>query len=559
MNTIINTNVSALNAHRSIVAVGTRQARSAERLASGQRINRAADDAAGLAISEKMRNQIRGINQAERNSRDGISLMQTAEGALEEIHRILERTRVLTNQAANDVNTQEDRMLIWQEVDQILAEVDHIARNTEFNTLSLLQGDPWGGPAAEPLKREFLHVLGLGDLTSPVNGIPGLQFAPPLDEQLGRDNATALFNWLNSFIPQATGIEPDLIWADGTPLAHNNAGDFPHGWSLNNKMLEMMMNEPLTFATEAGIIDFMMSTFDERFLTFDKTLAPDQSRAYNARAIGEFFAFLEGVLSGTQAATGGAADTLQSQLEDWLTATGFNVADWAANIDNPSGDNQPWQTLVANAPVSFLALNAWFDNLGREVMSSDGVTTIPAMPAAEQLHHLLGNILRPNPADFLSANFGASDGERPQPINELNLELQTGANSMQRLGVDLKAMSLRALGLGSFSADFETAAVDDTGPGGIQLSRMLDELDWAINYVSTQRATLGAVQNRLEHTINNLQVAAENTNAANSRIRDTDMALEMMNNTQANVLQQAAISMLAQANMGPQNILQLLQ
>jgi len=150
-NTIVNTNMAALNSHRQIVSVGVRQARSAERLSSGMRINRAADDAAGLAISEKMRNQIRGLDQATRNSQDGISVVQTAEGAMEEIHRMLERTRELINQSANDTYTQQDRENILLEVNQLMQEVDQTVNNTEFNTLNLLGGSPLSTPSNDAL------------------------------------------------------------------------------------------------------------------------------------------------------------------------------------------------------------------------------------------------------------------------------------------------------------------------------------------------------------------------------------------------------------------------
>lgn len=291
-NTIINTNMTALNSHRALGSVGNRQARASERLSTGQRINRASDDAAGLAISEKMRSQIRGLDQATKNSQDGISLIQTAEGALEEVHAILQRVRELTNQASNDTLTQAGREKIGVEVDQLLKEVDTIASNTQFNEKKLLKG------------------TGAGGTTS------------------------------------------------------------------------------------------------------------------------------------------------------------------------------------------------------------------------------------------------------------LNLQFQTGANSGERLDVIIGAMDLEALELNTFAEEFKIAIEeeedDSADAAGLALTAMLDTLDAALSTVSEQRANLGASQNRLEHTINNLQVASENLSAANSRIRDTDMAKEMMNLTQANVLQQAATSMLAQANQAPQQVLQLL-
>ena len=274
-NTIVNTNVSALNSHRQILSVGGRQSRSSERLSSGQRINRAADDAAGLAISENMRNQIRGLDQATRNSQDGISLVQTAEGALEEVHRMAERIRQLTVQSANDTNSTENRNQIQTEIQQLTDDMVRIANDTQFNGMNLLSGQ--------------------------------------------------------------------------------------------------------------------VSTFG----------------------------------------------------------------------------------------------------------------------------------------------------------------IQSGANSAQRINITITGITAA---IDALSATVHTAA--DLTSGNL-VSNRLTNIDTFISSINDLRSNLGAVQNRLEHTINSLSVSSENLSAANSRIRDTDMAAEMMAFTQANVLQQAGMSMLAQANQAPNNILQL--
>ena len=843
--------MAGINSHRAILSVGARQARSAERLSSGMRINRAADDAAGLAISERMRNQLRGVNQAERNSQDGISLLQTAEGAMEEIHRILERVRVLTNQASNDVITSEDRMLIYKEVDQILQEIDHIALNTEFNTLPILQGDPWGGPAVEPIRRQLMQVLASGgDITTM---IPGLDFSANLQlpgqaGYQGAANALAIQNWINSLMPTNLG-PPDYIWEDAlTPLTFPNAGEFPYGWALNDRLVGMSIRNPEIFATEAGVSKFIMEMLDETFFTFDHSLTEEQARAYNALALADFFTFVQTMLEDIPAGNAWAGspadpslwDVLMQRLQDdspWLldvmATPGFNpstrdgsdgidltgapttaaelnewfealkseimvlatnavnaasgilaadvpmasavaaasnalaVADAARNlahqhalegediiddflaevddmytsselidllnrlrlegsshlsqsaisnaallsslessanavnnaitqatamyrrasqaaddldtagedssairaelialqneIDTARDEHRDLLLAISNTPVvtgglvipaapslanivrlemaendlllaqtavnqnptpanlaahaaalaerdalladaradvsALIDINsrnqmqnavtitapggvltnaiqtatgiaANIDTLrdrltqlqGEVATSSDALlqSITPAMQNVFQLQNRLDSFFTSTAARFLGANFGAVDGERQNPINSLNLEIQTGANSLQRTGVELKAMGLRQLRLENFADDFELAALDDVTTGGRTLSLMLEELDAAINFVSEQRATLGAVQNRLEHTINNLQVAGENIAASNSRIRDTDMALEVMNNTQANVLAQAGMSMLAQANTTAEAILQLL-
>ena len=395
-NTIVNTNVSALNSHRAIQSVAGRQARASERLSSGMRINRAADDAAGLAISEKMRNQIRGLDQAVRNSQDGISLVQTAEGALEEVQRILERMRELTNQAANDTNENGDRHNILIELRQISAEINQTVRNTQFNGMQLLGG----------------HI-------------------------------------------------PD---ADG----HDDI----------NEALE----DYETARTSLNVAQASVSTARNSF---------------------------------------NAARTAYEQARSNLDAV-RGSEDEAAAI-----------TAVEDARASL--------QTAREGLET---ATSAARTAATSVVNAANDL-----ASVTNAN-----------TQNLVLQVQSGANSGQRTTIQIDNMSLAGLGLQAFTSNFERALLHEDGVrgAGLELSSMLNTLDNAINTVSAQRANLGAVQNRLDHTINNLRVASENLSASNSRIRDTDMAAEMMALTQSNVLQQAGMSMLAQANQAPQNVLQLL-
>jgi len=483
-NTIVNTNVSALNSHRAITAVGNRQARSSERLSSGMRINRASDDAAGLAISEKMRNQIRGLDQATRNSQDGISLVQTAEGALEEIHRILERTRELTNQASNDIYTDADRANILLEIDQLMSEVNQTVRNTEFNTMRLLSGNVPNNAAQQNIDAAQADYNAA--LTQRENALNIYSAARDIHTQ-----AQTRYEQLNAALQaaQGTAAEPDAVAAlDAARIDLQNAATFVEA------------------ARGGGNVSVVTAPGAPGDIVFDE-----------------------------------AAGTIS------LIST-----DPAPTTNNP--------TPTAPNPITVsVNLTQGFDENDFNAAISDVIT--PAVASAP------GNPGTPaTGGGARGASAAMSDAARlletatNDNTQSLSLQIQSGANSGQRTNVRIGNMSLAGLGLQSFTHEFREALVAEGGvaDGGRQLSALQTSLDSAINNVSEQRANLGAVQNRLEHTINNLRVASENLSASNSRIRDTDMAREMMAFTQANVLQQAGMSMLAQANQAPQNVLQLL-
>jgi len=459
--------MSALNAHRAILAVGGRQANSAERLSTGMRINRAADDAAGLAISEKMRNQIRSLDQAARNSQDGISLVQTAEGAMEEIHRIMERVRVLTNQAANDVNTEDDRRQILQEVSQILQEVDQIAQNTEFNEQQVLNGT--GNTLANELSLELIETMVSIVSANIIN--------------------TGEIGTLTSFL-EALGLEETSFWR------FDVVGDLSSFFGTSMDAAMDWIDYARNFAN--NIVGLLAEHIGN---AFGDAFRPTS----NIRSDTTFLNLVENSLI-----------TLLSGLFDAIVFDADGISSWgpgaaAAAMDHITGLFDTFIShLVGDA-------NRWLRDLNHDT------------------HFIVRH------------------------HDSLDLQVQSGANRMQRMNVNIAAMSLRGLSMHAFIDRFTAASRMDIVRGGLEFSELLRKVDHAVSVVSTQRATLGAVQNRLEHTINNLGVASENMSAANSRIRDTDMAAEMMRFTQANVLQQAGMSMLAQANMAPNNVLQLLQ
>ena len=397
---IINHNLNAMNAHRNMGSTTVSQGKSMEKLSSGLRINRAGDDAAGLAISEKMRSQIRGLNQASRNAQDGISMIQTAEGALSETQAIGQRMRELAVQSANGTYTDEDRELINQEFNQLKSEIDRIANDTEFNGSKVLNGDKSGE------KIEF----DTGSITS-----------------------TA-----------ATG---------GTSLDAANA------------------------------VNVFLKTELE-----------------NVNTLGEGTFHLKLTVDGDEA---------KIELTD---TSKFN-------------DNKEY--VVDSITVD---------------ISKDEEQTITLGGADFKLAKLKTHI-KDAQVETVDLTLNNKVTEKTDGV-----ELQVGANKDQMIGVSIGNMGSRELGLGGVNVSTAEDAKDAIG-----------RLDEAVSRISAQRADLGAAQNRLEHTIASTDNTAENLQAAESRIRDVDMAKEMMNLTKLNVLQQASQSMLAQANQAPQQVLSILR
>ena len=377
----INHNIAALNTYSRLTQATAAQGKSLEKLSSGQRINKAGDDAAGLAISEKMRNQIKGLDQAGRNAQDGISMLQTAEGALSETHSMLLRMRELTVQSNNDTNTDTDRARIQEEVSQLQKEITSIGNKTEFNTKKLADGSLGvkvgnGGS----LHASAMTAVGVSiDLTGIATG------------------ATATFS--------AAGTELSVTVGDTTQIL-----------DISN----------LTSMDAGSSIDF--------------------------------------------------------------NKVGVKIS------------------FAGNGPTK-LAVNASALFTGENVKTSGSTATF-----------------------------------------------QIGANKNQQL--DITIGDMRSSAIGSTSGKVSIVDVTSTSQS---FNTRLDILDGAINQVSAERSKMGAWQNRLEHTINNLSTSSENLTAAESRVRDVDMAKEMMEFTKNNILNQASTAMLAQANQQPQGVLQLLR
>jgi flagellin len=411
----INNNIMAMNTHRQLGANQANGAKSLEKLSSGLRINRAGDDAAGLAISEKMRGQIRGLNQASRNAQDGISMIQTAEGALNETHAILQRMRELAVQSATDTNTAQDRSNIQDEINQLGREIDRIANTTEFNTKKLLNGSLGGA-----------QTIATGTIVNSGN--------------------------LGSAMADATKLNA-VLDASGNNLGIANGDKITATWSVNGTQKSASLA-----VTDVALQD-IKALMD--------AIAADASVASAATAAG---------VTTVTAATGGTGGQIN----------GFSI----------------------------------------EVKASDGT--------------------RKEAASDVLSNFAVGT-QAKDARNDGSANFQIGANSGQSM--NLSTNDMRASTLGVYDLQVGTQS---------QASTAIKVIDQSILKVSEERSKLGSVQNRLEHTISNLGTSAENLQASESRVRDVDMAAEMMQFTKNNILQQAAIAMLAQANMAPQSVLQLL-
>jgi flagellin len=398
-------NISALNTHRNLGFNNTQSAKNLEKLSSGFKINRAGDDAAGLAISEKMRGQIRGLDMATKNAQDSISLIQTAEGALNETHSILQRMRELAVQSSNDTNTAQDRAELQKEMDQLSQEITRVSTDTEFNTRKLLNGElsgtansltfHIGANSAQNIKLEVT------DLGADALGVTGLSGG---------------FQDLNGI----TGVQ-----------VNNRTG----------QAIEIEFKDPVTNPSGAAI-----------------------------------------------------TQTTASMSNDGTKIT-ITLAQAAGDGTN-AGDVK--------------------------------TTTQDIVDALKQL----GSINVKVEDSFTSTDLTGADGTIPTGLASTSLGATGADATTKKAGVDISTQG---------AAD-----------------KAISTIDKALSKVSNERSKLGAVQNRLEHTINNLGTSSENLTAAESRIRDTDMAAEMMAFTKNNILTQAAQSMLAQANQQPQGVLQLL-
>jgi len=547
---IVQHNMQSMNANRMLGIVSNNLAKSTEKLSSGYRINRAADDAAGLAISEKMRSQIRGLTQASTNAEDGISLIQTAEGALNESHSILQRMRQLAVQAANGTETDDDRGNIQDEIEQLQDELDRIAETTEFNTMKLLDGSFDGiastDTSAGPKYGQYDGTLG-AFVTS---NITDVQITTNTSATVGGESAiwdaggTSLtINLANNktytqadidnliknakqedSIAQNTPAEVTLKFATGVFTASTDTSVTTEPTVAGAKATSTATIADSTSGIFVGANEITITSnkygqdynIDIEFL-FDadegqEVAKLNTSPSYNMTSATSLTDVVN-QKAGYQISLMSGKEYTAEDIEDLLAEVGLNVSVELSGVTDNNGTDDPNTLFITDSGHSV-------------VVSLEDGTGLGDGDA------------------FLTQNWYDS-------VNSTGgMRLQIGANEGQTMSFNIGDMSATALGVSG-----QSVRVDEQD----RASEAITTIDKAIEIVSKQRAALGAVQNRLEHTIANLDTSAENLQTAESRIRDVDMASEMVEYSKNNILSQASQSMLTQANQSTQGVLSLLQ
>ena len=524
---IVQNNISAINTFRNMAANVKETAKSNEKLSSGRRINRSADDAAGLAIREKMRAQVNGLGRASANSQDGISLIQSADGALSEVHSILHRMRELSTQAANDINEQVDRQAIQDEVDQLVREIDRIAFTTEFNKMTILDGSLSNGKYIKSISGSNISGLTLNNPFQAVNGLTtislegGQKFDTIFNFEFPRNNAPYTIN--------------NIVQEEGqTVLGINISADIALAAGIDTSG---MPNAPAAFyavSVNAGetaeIIAGNVSSMIQAALGKDWSVtATGANMTITHKFVGEFS---EGI------------QITADPVDFWEPGGGWDTTGPTDNITGTQGKDIIVRIDDGVADFSRVNTSAW-ENEPEEggLRGRDTLLNLVLGDGTDEFVHREQFTFKIDDATISTGAIIATQTGR-------ELALQVGANvgylQSARIGISsLNATSLGISALNMFSHE------------NAQLA--LSAIDIASQLVSDQRAALGAIQNRLEHTIANLDTVAENLLQAESRISDADMAKEMMGFTKYSILTQASQAMMAQANNLPQGVLQMLR
>ena len=483
---VVQHNLTAMNSNRMLGVTTKTQAKSTEKLSSGYKINRAADDAAGLSISEKMRKQIRGLTQASSNAQDGISAVQTAEGALNEVQDMLQRMNELAVKAANGTQSEDDRSYIQNEIDQLTTEIDRVAETTKFNETYLLKGDQ---------DNEKAYTYTYGTATDKVANVT----MPTADSPKGT-KLTVEFK--NTASGDAQNEVAKLIRDQGLSVTYTSA--------------KAASNTPNKYDVTASVS--LNGT--------DKYSVAKNGNDYDIKdSKGNAIATI------TVTNTGLGTDK-DAKIEGSETITASE-----AKAGYGNGETLKYYDKDGNG-IPENALGKYFSST-----STGGNVTSTPRSDAPQIYDALGNKITSVAADVTG---------KQDLTGALTLTLHVGADatSNNQISVNLDAMSAKGLGVNGLKVD----GADDTNA-----KNAIETIKESIQKVSTQRSALGAVQNRLEHTINNLDNVVENTTSAESQIRDTDMATEMVKYSNNNILAQAGQAMLAQSNQSNQGVLSLLQ
>jgi flagellin len=610
----INHNIQALNAYRNLSQTMGHTSKSLEKLSSGLRINRAADDAAGLAISEKMRSQIRGLEMAERNTLDAISLIQTGEGALNQTHQILQRMRELSVQASNGTLEDQDRKAIQNEIDQLTFEIDRIADTTQFNQKKLFSGQEQGISFAD-ISSSSIQYSGNGTWEGVVTATPTApaEVLIELPSGVGQLDDTASPSEIDgktftingkTYEVDTSGANPGMVngnIAVNVTWTSPAANDSDIKTNIENLMTSLEQaikdNDP-DFSSSASFVsqlpadsdaDNLNGVIDSGILKLvtDKNMSVKDAKEIDLSSDVSGVKFLDPAdattatttMVGQETASVGESTTLSFGK---LPKNGDQIIIDNLVIDFSDSSSISYAYDSANSQGTATINVSDMDVFGvvnkiKEVLNDASADTLNDPVKALSSSSVVGNSLvltTDRTEDDFSPFDAVSNGleiklfdsnYEEDKTKDLEVELQIGANASEVLDISIGIMDAAKLGLARDSDGNVISSVGVNAEQGVDVSsseaarQAITRLDEAIRVVSQERSKLGAIQNRLEHTTTNLQTANENLTSAESRIRDADMAKEMTTFTKNNILNQAGQAMLAQANQLPQGILQLLK
>ena len=552
---VVQHNLRAMNSNRMLGITQGSLNKSTEKLSSGYKVNRAADDAAGLSISEKMRKQIRGLTQASANAEDGISSVQTAEGALQEVTDMLQRMNELAVQAANGTNSTTDRQYIQDEVDQLITEIDRVAETTKFNETYLLKGDTTKDTnKVYTMNYSVTYTKNLGSNAKDAAGADAV--TKKVDYQ-GTDNlyivsasiggATLTSPLTSNVISKGDDITKYLSAAtvgdNASVSGAKVADDYVAFKNATLDTTKLKYDAANNLITSAASDTFILDTETNEI-----------TRVAQGTDLSEYLKNTE-----TTPGAGGAAGTVDfAEMKDRyrvlevvednggaLASIDYGTINTGAIVQTDLKGNESMQKLydADGKEVSGVALNKYFDEKGDYkggLFSDSQATKSVTADGANNTEKI---------EDFITKNTA-------EVTQDLSFSLHVGADSARtnKIATNIQSMSAASLGINKL----KSTAVGMVDTSGDNATDAIDVIANALQKVSTQRSALGAVQNRLEHTIKNLDNVVENTTSAESAIRDTDMATEMVKYSNANILSQAGQSMLAQANQSNQGVLSLL-
>ncbi|MBQ9989320.1 MAG: flagellar hook protein [Lachnospiraceae bacterium] len=516
---VVQHNLTAMNSQRMLGITMDKQAKSSEKLSSGYKINRAADDAAGLSISEKMRKQIRGLTQASLNAQDGISAVQTAEGALHEVQDMLQRMNELAVKAANGTNSEDDRNYIQDEVDQLITEIDRVAETTKFNETYLLKGDKTKTSTVYSYSSDAAKITKMDDTAATLYDVCGTQISAEAAKIL-LEKGEQLYTTAGTHTAAVAGdvsntthvkLTADLYDASGH-VAYK-AGDILAVGTDTSKLYT-----DTTATTAAGATATNVNNKEVITVAVKDIMSADGTILY---------------ATGSEVPTTVANNITKYYSTVTLGTVAVEGTDY--KITEPNLYDKDGNGIAENGLESYFDI----DETGKKVYKGG---------LYDSNGNAVGTVGNSLPEDDELKKFIAS---ADTGIGALSFNLHVGADatSNNQIQLELSAMDAETIGIKDVKVD---GATDENALSAIETVKA------AIQKISTQRSALGAIQNRLEHTINNLDNVVENTTAAESQIRDTDMAAEMVKYSNNNILAQAGQAMLAQANQANQGVLSIL-